>query len=263
MTEREALKLALDALEQLQGGCTDSDDGTVEAITVWCPEVIDAIKEALAQPEQKPFFTEANGFSQTFVPKDRQRQAIISLTEQCAALIQERDELQKQVWQYEKLAQPELCKYGQEPKSCTSSPMDCQCAIDATFAQPEQEVDWEKLYRLEVKKKEALAAKYERDIKPLTKIVPMTQPEQEPVACVQDLDEVKRKHLVYEKGMDWKDPLYTTPPQSHKAPALAVPSTHSGAPNNRVFLGLRHNPLKDNCLCAPALAVPRLLRIFQ
>jgi hypothetical protein len=34
----------------------------------------------------------------------------------------------------------------------------------------------------------------------------------EPVACVQDLDEVKRKHLVYEKGMDWKDPLYTTPP---------------------------------------------------
>ena len=39
------------------------------------------------------------------------------------------------------------------------------------------------------------------------------KPEQEPVACVQDLDEVKRKHLVYEKGMDWKDPLYTSPPQ--------------------------------------------------
>lgn len=42
-----------------------------------------------------------------------------------------------------------------------------------------QEVDWEKLYRLEVKKKEALAAKYERDIKPLTKIVLMTQPAQQ------------------------------------------------------------------------------------
>ena len=39
----------------------------------------------------------------------------------------------------EALTQPELCKYGQEPKSCTSSPMDCQCAIDAAFAQPEQE----------------------------------------------------------------------------------------------------------------------------
>ena len=39
----------------------------------------------------------------------------------------------------EALAHPELCKYGQEPKSCTSSPMDCQCALDATFAQPEQE----------------------------------------------------------------------------------------------------------------------------
>ena len=37
--------------------------------------------------------------------------------------------------------------------------------------------------------------------------------QQEPVACVQDLGEVKRKHLVYEKGMDWKDPLYTAPPQ--------------------------------------------------
>ena len=34
---------------------------------------------------------------------------------------------------------------------------------------------------------------------------------QEPVAVVQDLDEVKRKHLVYECGFDWKDPLYTHP----------------------------------------------------
>ena len=58
-------------------------------------------------------------------------------------------------------------------------------AIDEALAQPEQKVDWEKLYRLEVKKKEALAAKYERDIKPLTKIVPMAQPEQEPVALVE------------------------------------------------------------------------------
>jgi hypothetical protein len=38
----------------------------------------------------------------------------------------------------------------------------------------------------------------------------------QPVACVQDLDEVKRKHLVYEKGMDWKDPLYTTPPAAQR-----------------------------------------------
>ena len=27
------------------------------------------------------------------------------------------------------------CKYGNEPVSCTSSPMDCQCAIDAVFEQ--------------------------------------------------------------------------------------------------------------------------------
>jgi hypothetical protein len=42
----------LQALEQLQGGCTDSDDGTVEAITVWCPEVIDALRQAIEQAEQ-------------------------------------------------------------------------------------------------------------------------------------------------------------------------------------------------------------------
>ena len=45
---KAAMQMALEALEQLQGGCTDSDDGTVEAITVWCPEVIDALREALA-----------------------------------------------------------------------------------------------------------------------------------------------------------------------------------------------------------------------
>ena len=47
---RAAAQEALDALESLQGGCTDSGDGTVEAITVWCPEVIDALRAALAQP---------------------------------------------------------------------------------------------------------------------------------------------------------------------------------------------------------------------
>jgi len=47
-TLREAAQAALDALESLQGGCTDSNDGTVEAITVWCPEVIEALRTALA-----------------------------------------------------------------------------------------------------------------------------------------------------------------------------------------------------------------------
>jgi len=46
----EVMKMALEALEQLQG-CTDSDDGTVEAITVWCPEVIDALRQAIEQAE--------------------------------------------------------------------------------------------------------------------------------------------------------------------------------------------------------------------
>ena len=51
---RQAAQQALEALETLQGGCTDSDDGTVETLTVWCPEVINALKAALEQPEQEP-----------------------------------------------------------------------------------------------------------------------------------------------------------------------------------------------------------------
>jgi len=51
---RQAAQQALKALEDLQGGCTDSDDGTVEALTVWCPEVITALRKALEQPEQEP-----------------------------------------------------------------------------------------------------------------------------------------------------------------------------------------------------------------
>ena len=38
------------------------------------------------------------------------------------------------------MTQTELCKYGQEPKSCTSNPMDCQCAIDASLAQTQEPV---------------------------------------------------------------------------------------------------------------------------
>jgi hypothetical protein len=52
--ELRRLLAQLEVLEALQGGCTDHDDGTVEAITVWCPEVIDALKTALAEPEQEP-----------------------------------------------------------------------------------------------------------------------------------------------------------------------------------------------------------------
>lgn len=51
---RKAAQEALEALESLQGGCTDSDDGTVEALTVWCPEIIDDLRAALAEPQPEP-----------------------------------------------------------------------------------------------------------------------------------------------------------------------------------------------------------------
>jgi hypothetical protein len=52
--QKAAMQAALEVLERLHGGCTDSDDGTVEAITVWCPEVIDALRAELAQQEREP-----------------------------------------------------------------------------------------------------------------------------------------------------------------------------------------------------------------
>jgi hypothetical protein len=60
---RTAAQQALEALEALQGGCTDSNDGTVEAITVWCPEVIDVLRTALEQEEQEPVAWAVQGCS--------------------------------------------------------------------------------------------------------------------------------------------------------------------------------------------------------
>ena len=44
------MQQALEVLEALHGGCTDSDDETVATITVWCPEVIEALRAALDAP---------------------------------------------------------------------------------------------------------------------------------------------------------------------------------------------------------------------
>ena len=54
VTDKKLMQQCLDTLESLQGGCTDSDDGTVEAITVWCPELIDALRARLAQEDAQP-----------------------------------------------------------------------------------------------------------------------------------------------------------------------------------------------------------------
>ena len=48
MTDRDIMKLALEALENLQGLCTDAEDGLVEAVTIWTPEIIAALHDRLA-----------------------------------------------------------------------------------------------------------------------------------------------------------------------------------------------------------------------
>ena len=51
-TLREVAQQALEFCESVHGGCTDSNDGTVEAITIWCPELIEALRAALKQEEE-------------------------------------------------------------------------------------------------------------------------------------------------------------------------------------------------------------------
>ena len=84
--------------------------------------------------------------------------------------------------------------------------------LEAEQPAQQEPVDWEKLYRLEVKKKEALAVKYERDIKPLTKIVPMAQPaQQEPVGQLMEEAYGRGQVLWFNKPHDLSM-LYTSPP---------------------------------------------------
>ena len=58
----------------------------------------------------------------------------------------------------------ELCQYGQEPASCTSNPMDCQCAIDAALAQTQEPVACAECERLKdaLKRANGLAEHFER-----------------------------------------------------------------------------------------------------
>ena len=48
---RAVIEQALEALENVQGLCTDANDGWVEAVTIWTPEAITALRTALEQPQ--------------------------------------------------------------------------------------------------------------------------------------------------------------------------------------------------------------------
>lgn len=131
MTDKELMQQALETLENLQGLCTDAADGWVEAVTIWTPEVIAALRERLAQPEQQPDFwmdtldverrapTVITHYEKVegspaaprcihpmWISPQRSEQKLVAAiragTEQIAALVWERDELQKKVWRYEK-----------------------------------------------------------------------------------------------------------------------------------------------------------------
>ena len=99
---------------------------------------IDVMKQALrylqdnqhliADNERHAYAMKYNAFIERF------EQAIADAEKQ-QALDKKADNARELGLTYE---QPE-CKYGNEPASCTSSPIDCQCAVDAVFEQSAQQ----------------------------------------------------------------------------------------------------------------------------
>ena len=214
--ERKVIELALNALQTLHDENMDyltrnKLGGENNQCMVFAREAITAIKEALAQDQEFVAWEQ-------FYPDIGKPQL-----EQLPQLSQE------VVLQYPKEAvdwQKQQKEYAQQLK--VEGPCNVVCQCDKCKAQEQDnayiyasnlaKIIWQKHYMKESPK----FALLDTTEGVLTQIDNMTcglvrekpaQPEQEPVACVQDLGEVKRKHLVYEKGMDWKDPLYTTPPQ--------------------------------------------------
>jgi hypothetical protein len=99
------MKLALEALES---------DPVSHAGLVNRKQAITALLERLAQPEQEPVT------------------AIRLLTEQCAALIRERDELQKQVWRYERHGVTCQTYRHKVEQSCS------ECNVQEKYTPPKQ-----------------------------------------------------------------------------------------------------------------------------
>jgi hypothetical protein len=110
MTDREAMKQALEALEHSHAREPIWKTPIKDAIT--------ALRQALEQPTDEPVA------------------CIRALTEQCAALIQERDKLQKQVWRYEKSGV--TCQtYGHRVESSCS-----ECNVHEVYSSAQPAREW-------------------------------------------------------------------------------------------------------------------------
>ena len=112
-----AMKQAFEALEEINK--LSIGEGAI-CLPAEIDDAMDALRQAIEQAEkQKPVnikkVAEEHGINlpTEFVPKhDESKAAIQSLTDQCAALIWERDELQKQVWRYEKQEPVAFASHG-------------------------------------------------------------------------------------------------------------------------------------------------------
>ena len=166
--EHEALKLALEALEGFEPNTFIGSDAEL-----LCHAAIAALREALAEqpappPEcqteaEKTAFAfgwwkaleqkrkadsaldrmadNARELGLDYEPAQQQEPvaAIRALTNQCAALIQERDELQKQVWRYEKNGV--TCQTYRHKIDRTCS--ECNVQEDYTSPQPSKPCEWQ------------------------------------------------------------------------------------------------------------------------
>jgi len=105
MTKDEALKLALEAIEELRYSSSTFKSDKLSA------EAIIAIKEALALPAR-------TGWPDGLLQDDDRKLSKWLASKPGAKHVVD-------------MAQPALCKYGNKVQGCTSSPMNCQCCFDS------------------------------------------------------------------------------------------------------------------------------------
>jgi hypothetical protein len=208
---KEAMTLALEALERADK-LFGSDDSDIKAVN--------ALKEALALPNEKPMHPEIKKMYEDFFDK-------------CFA---ESFDLNKAL--EEALAKQEQCTGCEGFPAIENNP----CAVCGKAKQEQGEPDWKDMYEKEKRRSAMWIAKYEKDIGPLERATPQ-QEQGEPVAW--ELRKGKTDRVLLEitnnpeRAHSWKASLEEVVPLYTKSKSVQKPLTEDWIER---FLAFEGNP---------------------